>query len=384
MINIIPKRMADELIMQGVIKGIEKESPPFKVIFGKKGAISDIDCFIRGAGLLDKVYVSSDIRVALISDISFTDKGITIIKTSQIVRGISNDESTIFEGHRDRSSSDKALWLLDIIQLLRAPHPDISSSTSRSTDSSVSADSLEHLQCYSSRPTHSPSDVREGRRLQKCTGALHAIASTIESGGISDVPQGLTPALLRKIADQSDYIPYELSHRRKYTQGGSGIHGIRPGAEMSFDELGKWIPSTFGATGAILISDRATGVCIPYAIHSKTAVIDVMIVYCRFINSFGLKVEHARCDKTSMATADQFKAACAQLQIHVIPAPAEQQNQNPLERSWQTIQNDAAGLLVSQRNLCNKHWFLAICTACTIRACMLNSSSILVYSKKTP
>ena len=112
MIDIIPQIMADELITQGIVKHIEKEPTSFKVIFGKEGAISDIDCFIRGAGLLDKVYVSSDIRVALISDISFTDKGITIIKTSQIVRGISHDGSTIFEGHRDRSSSDKALWLL--------------------------------------------------------------------------------------------------------------------------------------------------------------------------------------------------------------------------------------------------------------------------------
>ena len=65
-------------------------------------------------------------------------------------------------------------------------------------------------------------------------------------------------------------------------------------------------------------------------------------------------------------------------------APAEEQNKNPVERIWQTIQNDASGLLISQRNLCSSHWFLAVCTACTLRSCLVNESSKTVDPTLAP
>ena len=85
-----------------------------------------------------------------------------------------------------------------------------------------------------------------------------------------------------------------------------------------------------------------------------------------------------------MTTSVEFKDACAKLKLEVIVAPAEQQFKNPVERTWQTIQNDAAGLLVSQRNLSNDHWFLAVCTACTLRACVVNESSQMIDPKIAP
>ena len=136
MIDVIPLDMARELVRQGIVKGFEKEHLPFKVIFGKEDASSEIDTFVRGAGLLNKVYVSSDLRVALISDISFTDKGVIIIKNADSVVGIDCHGQIIFRGNRDRSNSDKALWQLDIVKLLQSPLP--SSSSSADTVSSFS------------------------------------------------------------------------------------------------------------------------------------------------------------------------------------------------------------------------------------------------------
>ena len=85
-----------------------------------------------------------------------------------------------------------------------------------------------------------------------------------------------------------------------------------------------------------------------------------------------------------MSTAAAFKDACSKLNIEVVPAPAEEQFKNPVERSWQVIQNDASGLLMSQRNLNKSHWFLAVCAACTLRSCMVNESSQLVDPTLTP
>jgi len=85
-----------------------------------------------------------------------------------------------------------------------------------------------------------------------------------------------------------------------------------------------------------------------------------------------------------MTTSADFIEACAKLKISVVPAPAEEQQKDPTERSWQTIQNDSAGLLISQRNLTQKHWLLAIFAACTLRACLINESSMLIDSKMAP
>ena len=61
MIDIIPLSLAQELVRLGTVHKIETEMSPFQVIFGKEGAVSYIDSFIRGEGLLDKLFVSSDV-----------------------------------------------------------------------------------------------------------------------------------------------------------------------------------------------------------------------------------------------------------------------------------------------------------------------------------
>jgi hypothetical protein len=372
MLDVIPLDMAEMLVAEGVVSSIEQEPSPFTVIFGKEGATSTINKFIRGAGLIDKVYVTADVRVALISDITFTDKGITILKTADDIWGISRRGLVVFSGKRDRLRSHKSLWQTDLVALLQAQLSPIQSSQQDSSLSvecgpasnsdaialamrasstgfitgpialmyaalekfavsagfygggsngggdigggdidggdsgsgsydgggsggSVSGGSADTTAaCFSARPTFCASDVREGKRAQRCFGALNALADTIEAGAIRDVPSTISPALLRRIADLKDNIPYELSQRRRFIQGGSGIHTIVSGEECSLDELGKYRPSTFGAHSAILISDRATGVATPYGTHSKCAVIDVLIVYCRFIHSLGLRVRRAR------------------------------------------------------------------------------------------
>ena len=121
MIDVIPLQMAKQLVADGVVSEIEKEPIPFSVVFGKEGARSRIDYFIKGAGLIDKVYVTPDVRVALISDVTFTDKGITIVKTADHIWGISSLGAVAFTGWRDRSKSSKSLWVTELSALLRAP-----------------------------------------------------------------------------------------------------------------------------------------------------------------------------------------------------------------------------------------------------------------------
>ena len=118
MIDVIPLQMAEQLVAAGVVAQIESETTPFSVIFGKEGASSSIHQFIRGAGLLDKVFVTADVRVALISDITFTDQGVTIVKTADLIISIASNGSIVFIGRRDKSSTVKSLWQTDLVALL--------------------------------------------------------------------------------------------------------------------------------------------------------------------------------------------------------------------------------------------------------------------------
>ena len=259
MIDVIPLQMAEQLVAAGVVAQIESETTPFSVIFGKEGSSSSIHQFIRGAGLLDKVFVTADVRVALISDITFTDQGVTIVKTADLIIAIASNGSIVFIGRRDRSSTVKSLWQTDLVALLRAPSPgkdedvNFGFATSESKAIAVAAESLtssvikksssifaafgagrtlsvggggcggvtnsgggeprlnsvSESACFSARPTFAIADVREGRRVQKCFGGLNALANTIDAKAISGVPNSITGALFRRIAEQHDNIPWE-------------------------------------------------------------------------------------------------------------------------------------------------------------------------------
>ena len=372
MIDIIPYQMAMKLVQKGVIKGIETNSEPFRVNFGKLGTFAMINQYVLGKGLLDKVSVSEDISVALISDVTLTSKDLTIVKRSHDVWGITSYGTVVFHGVRS-SSSPRTLWQLDIEALLQAPDPRLcdnnddfailSSTTSKRLPTSV-LDSLYSVlsnisgsftgfrptfEVYSARVEFSKSQIKEGRRVQRSVAQLESLSKSIEVGAIRNVSPKLSSGLLLKISDLNDNIPYLISHRRKFTGGGSGVFTNIPGAEFSFDDQGKYAPSIFAITGEVVITDKATGAILNYGINSKKAIKDAIAIYCQFIYSHGLQVIRAQCDSTSMEKSTEFKSVCAFYKISVVPAPPEQQNKNPVERSWQIIQKDAACDMISQK-----------------------------------
>ena len=398
MIDVIPLPMANELIKNGYISKIEIEPTPFRVQFGKKGSYTIFNQFIRGNGLLDKVSVSDDVSVALVSDVSLTSKGITIVKQNFDIWGVDRNGAITFHGTRSRSYPSRSLWVVDIAALIIAPDPNIETRAAsilrnnanltlpcsaqialNSVQSFINGDfSTSEVQVYSARPTFSKSQVIEGRRAQRSVGHLPALARTIEVQALRNVSHLISPALLYEIHELKDDIPYILSHRRKFTGGGSGVHTNLPGAVFSMDDQGIFKPSIFGITGNVIIVDRATGNIMNYGFNSKTAIKDIIAVYCQFIYSHGLQVTEGRYDSSSMEKSAEFRSACAHWKLAVVPAPPEQQNKNPCERSWQVIQKDAAYNLVRQNNLSDFWWHAAVTAACTIRNCLVNDASLLV------
>ena len=200
MIDVVPLSMAKELILQGYVDKIELEPEPFRVQFGKKGACTIFTQFIRGKGLLDKVSVSNDICVALVSDVSLTSKGITIIKQIFDIWGIDRNGAIIFHGTRPRTNPSRSLWSVDIAALISAPNPNdeircanilrnnasltlpySAQSALNSIHTYLNGDfRFPDVHIYSARPTYSKAQVGEGRRAQRSIGHLTALARTIE------------------------------------------------------------------------------------------------------------------------------------------------------------------------------------------------------------
>ena len=224
-LDIIPHEMAKDLIRKGHINHIENETNPFPVRFGKKGAITYVSQYIQGKGLLDKVSVSDDIPVALISDVTLTSKGITIVKQEFELWGFSSLGIVVFYGSRSRSSPKRSLWQIDFLSLFLAPDPrkinstifsveelrnnaaltvppSVSSALKSANSMKISSGnfSTNPAQVYSARPIFSSSQVTEGRRAQRAVGQLDALARSIDAGAIRSVPAGITSASFRKFS----------------------------------------------------------------------------------------------------------------------------------------------------------------------------------------
>ena len=182
----------------------------------------------------------------------FTDKGVIIIQDDVNIFGIAHGE-ILFNGYRNKNApvtSNENLYNLDIKSLIAAPHPGIindlkNSSELSSTESIVNAINSNYIQdvnkdqleinSFPAKPTYSISDVRACRRLIKGwdNRSAFALADTIESKTVKNIPTWLTPALLRAIANERSNIPQLLSNVREIKRGGTGIRPTEPGNTIS-------------------------------------------------------------------------------------------------------------------------------------------------------
>ncbi len=101
MIDCTTKVIANKLIDLGICDKIYNMEQPIRVTFGKTGSSTTINQFIKGKGLIERLAVSDNIATTLISDSTFTEKGISIFKTNASLIGISRNGVIMFEGHRD-------------------------------------------------------------------------------------------------------------------------------------------------------------------------------------------------------------------------------------------------------------------------------------------
>ena len=159
-------------------------------------------------GLLDEIYIGKNAECTLISDSSFTDKGVIIIQDDVNIFGIAHGE-ILFNGYRIKNapvtSNDN---LYDLKSLIAVPHLGIINDINNNLDlflaetivkainskfnQEANSNKLE-INTFPAKPTYSISDVRACRRLIKGWGnrSAFSLADTIEDKALKNIPTWL-------------------------------------------------------------------------------------------------------------------------------------------------------------------------------------------------
>ena len=381
--DVVSLVVAEQLVKEKIVTGIHPPSQAMLIQFGIRSAQSRVIGEIHGAGLIEVLYVvSDDLPTVLISDITFTTKGVLLVQDNTVLIGVAGGR-VVLEGVRDSSvprSHPEALWRLDLRKLLREEDPRKRAGLNEEWLNASAADVVRRLveqqvvmSSYGAKPTYKVADIRRGRKAVKNFGGISSltIAKTIECGALKNVANGMTPALFRALAQAKGNVPQLLSTARKYSSGGTGIRSTVIGEVMAFDDVGKFPPSTFGIQYAAIFRDEASTYVLPYGLQAKTDLVEAVRMYCQFVESCGKgPVRGARCDATSMVSrvdgdlTAEFRAACAELKLQMLPSAPEDQATNPEERGFQTISHRMATLMLQQTNLKKNHWWLFLVAAC--------------------
>jgi hypothetical protein len=384
--HIISLQVALQLIKERIVGEMQVPAEPISIEFGIKSARTPVIGIIRGAGLIDEVYVvDNELPIMLISDTTIVDKGVIFIQDSTHLIGLAAGEIVVV-GIRDQfalKTATASMWCLDLRALLSAPDPRVAAQAcedqhmlsaheiaefivqhqrvAEEQKAAGHATVEEQEPCvvlYSScaaKPTFVVADIRKARWLLKCLGiSPFTVAKTIERDAWRQVESWLTPALLRGIGHNRGNIPGQLSTARQISTGGTGIKGTITGQDFSMDILGKWLASLWGCCFAVLFIDSVSGFKRVYGVNSKSDLADAVRRWCAAVVARGHAApQFVRFDAGAEATKHGeltagFETLCTELHLTLLPSAPKNQKTNPAERAWQTIDRRMANMFCSK------------------------------------
>ena len=383
--DIVSLDMAQQLVTEGVVDQIHEPLISVAIQFGIKTATGPVIGIIYGKGLLGNVYVvENGLATALISDITFTEKGVILVEDNVHLIGIAGGQ-IIFVGARDPTvprTDSKAMWRLDIRALLLQEDPRIQMREIEQQHNQTAWDiinklgidtntaqcgyqGMEQHRCYGAKPTFAIKDVRMGRAILKALGvSAFTLANSVERNAFKNIPLFLTAALLRAIGNDRGNIPSLLTTARKKALGGTGIRSTKEGECMSFDLEGKHPKSTWGCCFSGAFWDEYTRWGDGYGLNNKSDLRIAFIKYCQKVEMYGKgPVRMARVDAAAEVTKHgqltaAFREVCAEFHIVVTASAPEDQATNPIERGWQTITHRMTAMLLQQDTLTKADWLL--------------------------
>ena len=198
--------------------------------------------------------------------------------------------------------------------------------------------------------------------LHKSTGhrGREALAQMVET--MTNAGEGVTAETVRRVYDHIQCTACELAKRNKATRKeGSGIYNDNPGHTISIDYIGKITPtSARGHTGQFIAEDRATNYLHEQPTKSKDAdhLINFLTNVLTFYRHHKWEVRELRTDKGSVEISEHVRQFLNNQNppITIISAAPRQQNQNPWERTAQTMIKGTGAIMSDQYTLGPTYW----------------------------
>jgi hypothetical protein len=345
------------------------------ITFGKEGSVEEIVGYIEGNGLLGRIAIVKNIEVNLIGLDAITTRGMIAEFTEHTVK-IKYGGDTVFIGYKDNISR---LYQIDLVQMLRTPCP---ISGDRKAYNSMATTNTKGFGGHI-RPRFKAQAIRKAREAHA---QLKHIPYSIMADNI-EIWEGfdnlITPALLRQLAAEKDCVVCAQGRWNQTKRSGSGLTRYKPGEAFSVDYQGKYTPMSQGCSGFVAIKDLATGVVVIYGVKSKTSVGDAIKSHVVEMMAHGLVTKFGSHDSGSVEVGSEFKVHMAALGIKTIPSPPEIPAMD-IERSIQTLQNDAAVILETTPTLRENDWLPAVKYAAVLRSTVTNERSRMIDPLKTP
>ena len=187
--ELVGRAVAETLVQEGLVDGIHVLPQPVLIQFGVDEARAQATHVIRGKGLIEELYVVEDgLPLVLISDITFTDKGMILVQDDTTLFGVFRGQVELV-GRRDPDAprtDPAAMWQLDLRALLQRPDPRLQVRAEETHLEMSAAEIVRLIQaawqegqgvmegaplwCAGARPTFTTEQVRAGRRILKCLG----------------------------------------------------------------------------------------------------------------------------------------------------------------------------------------------------------------------
>ena len=401
---IISRATYDRLCQAGVIPQMEVPSRPIAIGFGttQDGTQEVVIGVVSRPGfLIDGILVVQSIAATLIGDDVFTDKGFLLIKDAVSMLCVYNT-SVLATARRVPQTEEGALWLMDFPALCRVRDPRLTTMQTATLASmskqmglvmeagvdegdedlddgpvifrpAEGADPAARHAFAARRERFSPQSVRLAERViaRSKIGAL-TLAKIVAVQAWKDIPDSLSPSLIKGVAERREDIAYTLTHSKSTHALGSGIPP-QLGKVMYMDIWGKYPVGSNGVCFIAQFGDAFCGWGKLYALKGKDALQGAMKRFRTMAKVYGHEYKQVYSDCAG-EVKDQFVEAAAEMELQVLKAVPEQFGVGPAERNTQTLLQEMAWRLLAQENLSDQHYFYAGVDALEARNACLNGS----------
>ena len=303
------------------------------------------------------MYIIDSLPHCILSVPKLNLRGLTVTFTSTLLCEIIDTSNTVIIS--TPIDVDRGLYFFDITALL-SPFP------VQPTQAIISTSRMVRTSHLTKADIDDVMSLHDHMNHPSVSVMARAIRDQVWTG----LPPNITAALVERVFANQPCLPCYEGKAHHWTPGpGTGSPFPHIGYAVSIDFVPVSIPAYGGFTAQFIIRELSVGYVLVFLVTKKTEFLSVIEKTRLFFLKYPavLRVVYTDAGRVEISTETHQRLALNHITVR--PAPPEQQNQNPVERTVQTFNYGIATMLVAQQFLPNAAWGLAsISYAATLNA----------------